>query len=257
MCSTPNSITYKTMATGIERYYEAILRVQNQVINSQIDVLQQVAQVMADTIRTHGRLFLFGTGHSHMLAEEAHYRAGGLAAAVPILLPALMLHESAALSTYHEKTAGLAKSLIDTYQPRPGEILFVFSNSGVNTVPVEMAIAGKTLGLTVVALCSMTYSRSAALSSVGKRLFEVADFIIDNGGEPGDALIPLDCTPCRVGPSSTVLGALIWNCLATEAALLLQAQGITPPIYASSNLPNSLEHNAQLLDEWGEGNPHL
>jgi len=245
------------MPTGIERYYEAITQLQTRVIQSQLDVLHQVAQQMATTIQSHGRLFIFGTGHSHMLAEEAHYRAGGLAAAVPVLLPALMLHESAALSTYHERTQGIAKDLIDTYQPRPEEMLFVFSNSGVNSVPVEMALAGKSLGLQVVAICSMAYARSATLSPVGKRLFEIADYIIDNGGEPGDALIPLESLGCRVGPSSTVIGALLWNCLVTETALLLQEQGLTPPIYVSTNLPNSLEHNAKLLDDWGEGNPHL
>jgi uncharacterized phosphosugar-binding protein len=245
------------MPTGIKRYYEAIARLQTQVIDSQQDVLQQVAELMANTVKAHGRLFLFGTGHSHMLAEEAHYRAGGLAAAVPVLLPSLMLHESAALSTYHEKMMGLAKTLIDTYRPRPGEMLFVFSNSGVNPVPVEMAMAGKSLGLTVVAICSLAYARSANLSPVGKRLYEIADYVIDNGGEPGDALIPVDGLPCRVGPSSTVLGALLWNCLITEAAFLLQEQGITPPIYVANNLLNSLEHNAKLLDEWGDGNPHL
>jgi uncharacterized phosphosugar-binding protein len=245
------------MRTGIERYFEAITELQNAVIASQQGILQKVAQVMATAIQNHKRLLTFGTGHSHMLAEETHYRAGGLAPVVPILAPALMLHESAALGTYFERKSGLAGPLLQKYNPQPGELLFIFSNSGVNAVPVEMALAGKEFDLTVVAICSLAYARTAPLSAAGKRLFEVADYTIDNGGQPGDALVAVDDVPWRVGPSSTVMGALLWNCLVVETASLLQAQGLTPPIYASSNVPGSADHNYALLDDWGEGNPHL
>ena len=44
--------------------------------------------------RRHPRL---GTGHSHMLAEEMFYRAGGLVRVRPILFEGLMMHASAPL----------------------------------------------------------------------------------------------------------------------------------------------------------------
>ena len=160
---------------GISQFFEAIQALQSRVIGGQRGLLSQVAQVMANTIQRQSRILVFGTGHSHMLAEEGHYRAGGLAAVVPILSSELMLHASALQSGKLERTAGLAKPLLDRYGPRAGEMLFIFSNSGVNLLPMEMALAAKASGLTVVAVCSLAYARVAPLSAVGQRLFEVAD----------------------------------------------------------------------------------
>ncbi|MBB5174146.1 putative phosphosugar-binding protein [Texcoconibacillus texcoconensis] len=47
----------------------------------QEDVLETVAGKMSDLIEQGGVIHLFGAGHSHILAEEVFYRAGGL---VPI-----------------------------------------------------------------------------------------------------------------------------------------------------------------------------
>ena len=81
--------------------------------------------------------------------------------------------------------------------------------------------------------------------------------MIDNGGEPGDALVKIEGTSWRVGPSSTIIGALIWNCLLTECVQRLQASGAPIPVFASLNMPGAKEHNARLMDKWQELNPHL
>jgi uncharacterized phosphosugar-binding protein len=243
--------------SGFDRYCSAVQALQARVIDSQRDPLEQIAGAMTETILREGRIFVFGTGHSHLLAEEGHFRAGGLAPVVPILSSALMLHESAIVSGRLERLSGIAGPLLDRYHPQPGEMLFIFSNSGVNLLPVEMALIAKARGLTVVSICSMAYARVAPLSVLGKRLFEVADYAIDNGGEPGDSLITIDDLPWRVGPSSTVIGALIWNALITEVACQLQARSIDVPVYASGNMPGAHEHNAALVQKWHTLNPHI
>jgi uncharacterized phosphosugar-binding protein len=242
---------------GIRNYLRTVLALQEEVIQAQTHVLGEVADQMAKVILRDGRIFIFGSGHSHMLAEEAFYRAGGLACAVPIFSSALMLHENPTLSSRMERTPGLAASLFDKYQPREGEMLFIFSNSGVNNLPVEMALHAKERGIIVVSVSSLAYSKQAPLSSLGKRLDEVADFVIDNGGEPGDALMQVEGLAWRVAPSSTLTGALIWNCLLTECAARLQAASIDVPVFASYNMPGAAEHNARLLEKWRPLNPHL
>lgn len=242
---------------GLDRYFEAIQTLQTQVFNTQRECLLRIAARMAEAARYDVRIFLFGTGHSHLLAEEGHFRAGGLANVVPMLHSGVMLHESAQFSGRLERASGFARLIFDRYQPQPGELIFIYSNSGVNVMPVEMALLAKERGLFSVAMCSLAYARVAPLSSAGQRLFEVADETIDNGGEPGDGLITLGDTAWRVGPSSTVISALIWNALVTEAVGLLQAGSATVPIYASANLPGATEHNAALLQKWRGRNPHL
>lgn len=243
--------------SGIQRYFAAIQKLQTQVIDNQLELLGDVADAMAATIGRDGRIFLFGTGHSHLLAEEGFFRAGGLAPVIPILLSSLMLHESAILSAIIERTAGLAEPLLNRYNPRTGDLIFIFSNSGVNRSPVEMALAAKEQGLTVVSVSSLAYAQVAPLSELGRRLDEVADFAIDNGGQPGDSLISIEGVPWPVGPSSTVIGSLIWNALVTEAALRLHKAGAAVPIFVSANMQDATERNEALLRHWKAHNPHI
>jgi uncharacterized phosphosugar-binding protein len=242
---------------GLDQYCSAIQALQSKAVTAQRGELIEIATRMAECVERDDRILLFGTGHSHMLAEEGHYRAGGLANVVPMLQSALMLHESSLLSGRLERTAGMARPVFERYQPQAGEMLFIFSNSGVNVAPVEMALLAKAHGLISVAVCSLAYARVAPLSSAGRRLFEVTDYVIDNGGEQGDSLIMLEGTPWRVGPSSTVITALLWNALVTEAVFTLQARGAAIPVFGSSNLPGGAEHNAALLQKWRGRNPHI
>jgi uncharacterized phosphosugar-binding protein len=242
---------------GIHSYFETILTLQRQVISSQDAVLSEVAAAMANTIADDKRIFLFGTGHSHMLAEEGLYRAGGLACVVPVLTSAFMLHENAALSSKLERTPGLAHVTIDHYQPRSGEMILIFSNSGVNQLPIEMAVITRELGLKVVGICSYAYAKIAPLSDFGKRLFEVSDYSIDNQGLPGDALLPLEGTNWKVAPSSTIINVLIWNCLLAETVNILQKREISLPLIVSLNMPGAAEHNQKVLDKWRKVNPYL
>jgi uncharacterized phosphosugar-binding protein len=242
---------------GIEIYYQAILELEERAIKGQRDLLSRVAAQMAATIQRDQRIFLFGTGHSHLIAEEAFYRAGGLAAATPIFSTLVMLHENPSLASRLERTPGLARLILEPYHPQPGELIFVISNSGVNQLPMEMALHAKELSLFVVSISSLAYARLAPLSDLSKRLDEVADICLDNGLPPGDALAHLEQSGWRVGPGSTVIVALIWNCLVTETAFRLQAAGQTPPVFISMNMPGAAEHNLALLEHWRKVNPHL
>ncbi|MEI7845611.1 MAG: SIS domain-containing protein [Chloroflexota bacterium] len=245
---------------NMQQYLQAIQSLQTRVMASQQDKLLLAASRMADSVQAGGRIFLFGTGHSHILAEEAFYRAGGLAAATPIFSSALMLHEDAHLSSRLERTPGVAAGLLDRYRPQTGEMLFVYSNSGVNALPVEMALDAKARGLFVVSVSALAYAMVAPQSALGVRLDQVADLALDNGGLPGDGLLELENSEWRVGPSSTILGALLWNSLVVECLAVLQSRGVSSeklPIFASLNMQGAAAHNQALLDEWRKINPHL
>ena len=136
-------------------------------------------------------------------------------------------------------------------------MLFVFSNSGVNHLPVEMTLRGRERGLFVVSVSSFAYAQQAPLSDLGMRLDQAADLALDNGGIPGDALLELPNLPWRVAPSSTVIGAILWNCLVSETARLLLTSGIEPPIFVSINVRGAAEHNQALMEKWRPRNIHL
>jgi uncharacterized phosphosugar-binding protein len=246
-----------TSHKAFDQYWQAVTELQTRAINGQRTNLIEVAERMAETTRQDRRIFIFGTGHSHLMAEEGFYRAGGLANVVPILSEHFMLHHLPALGSHFERMPGLADMILDRYAPEPEEMLFVFSNSGVNCLPVEMALRGRERGLFVVSVSSFAYAKQAPLSDLGLRLDQSVDLALDNGGMPGDALLELPDFPWRVAPSSTVIGALIWNCLVAETARLLLHSGVNPPIFVSLNVMGAAEHNQALLDKWRPRNLHL
>jgi len=253
-------INRKAMSSSLnalDRYFQTMRELESRTLAGQRTKLIEVAEKMAETTRRDGRIFIFGTGHSHLLAEEGFYRAGGLANAVPMLAEHLMLHSLPALGSRLERTPGLAEMILDRYDPRPQEMLFVVSNSGVNQLPVEMAIRGRERGLFVVGLSSFAYARQAPLSDLGLRLDESVDIPLDNGGLHGDAILELEGFPWRIAPSSTVINSLIWNSLVAETARLLLTEGFTPPIFVSLNVNGAAEHNQALLEKWRPRNIHL
>jgi uncharacterized phosphosugar-binding protein len=242
---------------GAKRYFDTVRAVLDQIAATQLPAIDAAATAVQQTVTSGGMVYIFGSGHSHMLAEEGHYRAGGLAAICPILSTSLMLHEGAVTSTQFERTLGIGKILLQRYAPEAKDTIFVISNSGVNPVPVELALAAKELGMTVVAIVALAYARQVPAKVDNTKLADIADIVIDNQGVPGDALVELGETGARSGPASTLAGAFILNAIFTEAAQRLTAEGDLPPVYISANMPGAAEHNQQLIARYRGRNPHL
>ena len=239
-------------------YLDRVAGMIDRLRHEHLDRIGEAAQIVADAVRRDAIVHIFGTGHSHLLAEEALYRAGGLAPVNAVLDPGLMLREGALASTRLERVAGYAEIVAGNYRFEAGDVLIVVSNSGVNAVPVEMAVLGKDAGLTVVAICSLTYAAATEpAADVGRRLPDVADLVLDNLGEPGDAVVELGGGGTRGGPTSTVIGAALLNAVFVEAAAGLVADGVEPPLYRSANLPGAPEHNRHLVERYRGRVKHL
>lgn len=217
--------------------------------------LAEAAEAVERTARADGLVYIFGTGHSHTLAEEAHFRAGGLALTVPILSGTTMVHEGAVAGTVFERMSGIVAPIFARYPIGADDVLIVVSNSGVNAAPVEAARIGKERGATVIAITSEIYSKAAAHGRT--RLADVADIVLDNGAPPGDAIASVPNSELRVGPVSTSIGAALMNAVLAEAAARLQASGEGAPIYLSANMPGAAEVNEALIARYRKRNPHL
>ncbi len=189
-----------------------------------------------------------------MLAEEVHYRAGGLAITVPVLAGSTMLHEGAVMSSVYERTTGLVRPMLERYGIQAGDVLIIASNSGVNAAPIEAAQYGRELGATVIALTSVAYS--AAVANGRTRLADLADIVFDNGLPPGDAVVDLPGSALKTGPVSTAVGAAILNALFADVAAELAKSG-NPPVYLSANMPGAKEINQELVRKYRPRNPHL
>jgi uncharacterized phosphosugar-binding protein len=206
------------------------------------------AQLVADALEAGRTIHVFGTGHSHMLAEEMFYRAGGLVRVSPILFEGLMLHASAPLSTSLERLHGLAEALLLDHPVVAGDVLVAASNSGSNAVTSELVRLVRDNGASVVAITSLQHATSAnARATSLPRLHELADVVIDNGGCVGDAAVDIRGFAKKVAPTSTVVGTAILNAMVAEAVQLLVDRGATPEVYSSSNTAGGDADNLRYL----------
>lgn len=194
----------------VDEYLRALRDLIETFRGGQREQLDRAAELVANALAGGGVLHLFGTGHSHMLAEEIFYRAGGLIPINAMLDSEVVLSGGALRSTETERAAGKAAEIAARYDLRAGDAGVVISNSGRNPAPVEMAKLMKKAGVPVIAVTSLAPSRTvASLDPPGARLFEVADVVLDTGGAHGDAFLQLSGVPYPVGPTSTVVGAAI------------------------------------------------
>ena len=210
--------------------------------------LTDAAGLIARSIGSSGILHVFGSGHSAMLAQEIFYRAGGLAP-VNAMLDVNLTIFGTSRPTWVERLEGYAASLFASYDVRPGEVLLIISNSGINAVPVEMAMGAKAQGMTTIAVGSQSaYATAESRHSSGTTLFELADIVLDTRVPVGDAVV--DGPGGAVGAVSTVLGAALLNELVVRVTGALSAAGHPVPVFTSQNIPGGDEANAALVERY-------
>ena len=232
----------------INKYFKNISILLEKVQAVEKNNMSEAANKIAATMQNDGIIHLFGSGHSHLLALEAFYRAGGLVAIHPILQEELMLHKDPILSSTLERRNNYAQHFMEKQDIKEGDTLFVISTSGRNPVPIDVALFGREKKAFVIGLTSVEYSKSQDSKHIsGKHLYEVVDLIIDSHAPKGDALLTHDKVSMPFSPSSTVIGATIINAIISKAIATLAEKGIDPPIFLSGNIEGADKHNEKLI----------
>ena len=238
------------METAV-RFFEHAQRKLQQVLEQEMPSIRAAAELVTESCAQGGKFYVFGSGHSHMIAEELYLRAGGLALVHAILPPELMLHEMPNKSTYLERVEGYAQSLVELYRVEAKDTILVISNSGRNAVPVEMCLAAKAKGAKVIAMTSMRHSTGCtSRHSSGKKMYEIADVTIDNQVEPGDAAFPIEGLDTPIGPTSSITGITIAQALVCQVVDNLVRAGIEPPVFKSSNVDGGDAHNNRMFETY-------
>ncbi|MEM4672938.1 MAG: hypothetical protein QW366_04095, partial [Sulfolobales archaeon] len=92
----------------------------------------------------------------------------------------------------------------------------------------------------------------------GKKLYEVADIVIDNKVPEGDAVIEVkELRGRRIAPISTIVNAFIAHVIEIMTVERLIEEGYEPEIWVSVNIPGGNEINKSLVEKYFTRIKHL
>lgn len=219
-------------------YYSRANEMLARAWDANASTIAQLAPIVGATVARGDVIHTFGSGHSEIIAREIVGRAGGLVCITSINDPT---------AGFIENLVGYGTKLVERYdrqyELRRGEVVIVISNSGKNASPIEVALHAKKKGCVVVGLCSLTMSTTAkTVHPDGKNLHALCDYVLDNGGVPGDTVLPLTDS-IMTGPTSTFIGASLLNWLMLSTMEWLKDNGHDLPVLRSQNIPGAIDHN--------------
>jgi uncharacterized phosphosugar-binding protein len=225
-------------------YFTAALEHLERVQSTQLDAVREAAVRCADSIGAGRLVHLFGTGHGAIPALEAFPRSGGIVGFHPIPeLPITLLHHvwgDMGIEQYRflHRQQGYGNAILASHRPDSDDTLILFSHSGINPVILDMALDAKERGMPLVGVTSRPHSSAVeSRHSSGRRLYEVADVVIDTGAPLGDAVVIVEGLDEPVSAVSTVLVVAVVQAIVAETAAILVARGQPPHVEVNLNLP--------------------
>ena len=210
--------------TSARAYLDAILPRIERLGTEALPAIERAGELIADAIAGGGRVWVPATSHS--LHGEATNRAGGLMAVH-------ILHDPIAI--------------------QPGDAVLIGTNAGTVRFTVDTALAAKARGAIVIALTQLDFERDSNLileHPSGHRLHELAEVVIDLGGEVGDGELALIDGVPPVLPSSGATGVVALWMIFAAAIERMVARGTPPLVWQAMQLPGAMERNARALEQY-------
>ena len=234
----------------LDLYYGNIVRCLEGIRETQRDNIKKAAEKVSQVIRNDGIIYVFGCGHSSLIAADTFYRAGGLANVSAMLDGDLTLNDGAVKSSALERTEGIACHIFDHYRITLNDVLIIVTNSGVNSVPIEMAMTAKENGIFVIGISSSAYKNQRSRHSSGKLFYQCVDVCIDNCVPKGDATIDITGSKAKMGSVSTAASSYAINSILISAAIDASEKGAEVPVYLSGNVAGGPEFNKKIIDKY-------
>ena len=243
-------------AIGLDLFWYEVFKILERVRQTQADAIRRAAHLFTDSIERDGVIQAYGTGHSRAFTMELAGRAGGLVPVNRIDLEDLALYANWPLERVRrsdiERDIEAGRAILECYRIFPQDVFIIASQSGVNAAIVEVAQQVKAHGHSLIVVTSLDHSKHVeSRHPSGKKLYELADIVIDNCGPYGDALLDLPTgttgtTGGKVCAVSSLSTMLIAQMLTAETIQALIERGVEPLIFVSYNTPDGIEQGERM-----------
>lgn len=239
------------MTSVVDRYFGALAERLDHVRRTQAAAIDRAAAICAESIARDKLVFAFGTGHGALPALEMFPRTGTIVGFQPIVESTMIsFHRvwgdmGARQYRFIHAVEGYGRAILRSHHLDPADTMILFSHSGINAVILDIALAGKEAGLALIGVTSLAHSSaSPARHSSGRKLYEVADVVIDTGAPLADASIRIDGLSAPVGAASTSVTIAIAQAVVATTAEKLVARGIEPMVMVNPNTADKASANA-------------
>ena len=238
-----------------ENYFKILNEVVEKVRTTQKDNIMKAAGILADTTEKGGIIYGFGTGHSHLVVDDAFWRAATPANYCALLEPSATGNQEITKSYFVENTYGIGSLVVDYHRITPNDCMIIVSNSGNNIAPVDAALRAKEKGIPVIAITAVEYSDFLKTKHKdGVKLKDVADVVLDNCSLIGDAAVEIENFPMKVGSTSTIPNIYLQNAILTQMVEILVERGFEPDVYYNGHMAfmdeSCADHNDRLVDKY-------
>lgn len=234
------------MSKAIDGYLAALSGRLAELERDEVPALDAAADACARALAQKHVIHLHDTGH--LISHEMIARTGGLVAYTPFTYGGALdnsnIHRAAQNGAAGsqggrlEAERALLEWVFAQKTLQPGDVLIIGSVSGTGWRLVELALEVQKRDITVIALTAPAHSsRLASQHPSGKRLFEVADIVLDNHAPYGDSFFEIEGFDTRVAAISGIAAAILMWALTVGIVERLVAQGLEPSVYTSVNLP--------------------
>jgi len=237
--------------TAFDRYLNNTIKRLEEVRATQGDAIATAGRACADSIAAEKLVFTFGTGHGGFAALETFPRTGTPVGFRPIVETpiALFHHVLGDMGSYQYRflhtREGYGKAILRAHRLVDGDTMVLFSHSGINAVILDMAVEAKERGMALIGVTSIPHSSQVeSRHSSGKRLYEIADVVVDTGVPLRDAAVDIEGVDDPVGPTSTVVAVAAAHAIVTATVEELAARGISPRIMVSPNVKDAAAAHA-------------
>jgi uncharacterized phosphosugar-binding protein len=212
-------------------YLTRLTEILQDIATLQGGTIQTVSALMARTIERQQLVHFYGSAHSMLPVLEIFPRYGSFVGLHPLVDPRLLWSNVLGSGgvpemLFLQNTEGYAPVFLEGQHVREGDMMVIFSHGGTSAVVIDAALYAKGKDLPVVAVVSrQTGEAAGARHSSGKKLIDLADYVLDTGVPAGDGLVDVEGLSEPVGAGSTIVAMAIGLALVTSCADHLAAAG--------------------------------
>lgn len=236
------------------QYIRAVRSALDAIESTQLNAIREAARRFTLSILAGRLVHVFGTGHSRMAVEEMFPRYGSFPGFHPIVELSMTFHNPVVgangqrQAMFLENVQGFGPILWRNFVTAPEDCLLAISTSGCNAVTIDVALEAKRLGMFVVALTSLAHAKaSTSKHESGRKLFEIADLVLDQCAPAGDSAVWVEGLETPVSPVSSVSGCTVINLIKAEVARGLTQAG-TPPLVLTAAFHLGPQRAAELFE---------